>query len=194
MNVRRRTRLIGRTLRELPGDRSGATAVEFGLVGIPFFVLLGAMLEGFMFMVAQVSFDNALDRAARAVFTGTFQQGSNGSDPAARLVQEMCKDATLFTCSADKIKIEVTTADADDAPVTCSPYDSTSQSISPSFGTKFQCPNGDDIVTICAIAAIPRYFPTSKLTLPPLPNNEQMIRSMVVFRAEPYAQGKCQTN
>ncbi|GJD38344.1 MULTISPECIES: TadE/TadG family type IV pilus assembly protein [Methylobacterium] len=194
MNVRGRTRLIVRTLRELPGDRSGATAVEFGLVGIPFFVLLGAMLEGFMFMVAQVSFDNALDRAARAVFTGTFQQGSNGSDPAARLIQEMCKDATLFTCNAEKIKIEVTTADADDAPVTCSPYDSTSQSISAGFGTKFQCPNGDDIVTICAMAAIPRYFPTSKLTLPPLPNNEQMIRSMVVFRAEPYAQGKCQAN
>lgn len=194
MRVVGRSRRLECALRDLSGDRSGATAVEFGLISLPFFVLLGAMLEGFMFMVAQVSFDNALDRAARAVFTGTFQQGSTGSDPATRLIQEMCKDAMLFTCNPDKIKLEVTTSEPGDTPVTCSPYDSTSQSISTGFGTKFQCPNGDDIVTICAMAAIPRYFPTSKLTLPPLPNNEQMIRSMVVFRAEPYAQGKCKAN
>jgi pilus assembly protein Flp/PilA len=152
------------------------------------------LIEGAMLMVAQISFDNALDRAARAVFTGTFQQGSNSSSPAIRLIQEMCRGATLFDCSTDKIKIEVTATESSNTLVTCSPYDNVSQSIATGFGKKFECPNGDDIVTICAIAAIPRYFPTSKLMLPPLPNNEQMIRSMVVFRAEPYAQGKCQAN
>ncbi|WP_019905271.1 TadE/TadG family type IV pilus assembly protein [Methylobacterium sp. 77] len=194
MTIRSGAGLLTARLRKLSADRRGATAVEFGLVGLPFVLLVGAMLEAFMFTIAQTSFDNALDRAGRAVFTGTFQQGADSTDPAARLIKEMCKDATYFNCSADKIKIEVTAAGMDDEPVACSPYDATSQTISSSFGKKFQCPNGDDIVSICATAAIPRYFPTSKLTLPPLPNNEQMIRSMVVFRAEPYAQGKCQSN
>ncbi|KQO60837.1 MULTISPECIES: TadE/TadG family type IV pilus assembly protein [unclassified Methylobacterium] len=194
MRIRWPSRLLSRSFRDFPGNRRGVTAVEFGIVGVPFFMLLGALIEGAMLMVAQISFDNALDRAARAVFTGTFQQGSNSSSPAIRLIQEMCRGATLFDCSTDKIKIEVTATGSSNTLVTCSPYDNVSQSIATGFGKKFECPNGDDIVTICAIAAIPRYFPTSKLMLPPLPNNEQMIRSMVVFRAEPYAQGKCQAN
>lgn len=194
MRLRWPSRLLTRSFRDFPGNRRGVTAVEFGLISVPFFILLGALIEGAMFMVAQISFDNALDRAARAVFTGTFQQNSNTSNPATRLIQEMCRGATLFNCSTDKIKIEVTAAASSDTPMTCSPYDTATQSIATGFGKKFECPNGDDIVTICAVAAIPRYFPTSKLMLPSLPNNEQMIRSMVVFRAEPYAPGKCEAN
>lgn len=172
-------------------DERGVTAVEFGLVGVPFILLIGAIIEASMLLLAQIAFDNAVDRAGRTVFTGVYLEGAGSVGAATRLVNEICKTALLFNCSTDKVKIEMTTAPTFTEQSASAPYDAKTGTISSSFGDQFKCPKGNEIVTIRAAAVLPRYFSIPSLTAAPLPNNEQLIMSTVIFRAEPFPPGTC---
>ncbi|GJE15495.1 hypothetical protein AIGOOFII_0190 [Methylobacterium marchantiae] len=178
------------SLRDLRDDCHGATAVEFGLVGLLFFGLIAAILEVVMLLLAQLSLDNALDRAGRSVFTGTYQEGASSVNPATRLITELCKGVTLFTCNDQTIKLEMTVS-TDYAKAPTSPYDSTTNTESATFGNKFDCPKGGEIVTIVAAAKLPRYFNYMQVFARPLPDYKQQIQSTILFQAEPYPQGSC---
>lgn len=59
-------------------DDSGVTAIEFGLLGLPFFAIIGAILEtSLVFMASQV-LDSAVGDATRQIRTGqALQAGFN---------------------------------------------------------------------------------------------------------------------
>lgn len=62
-------------LRRFARAKSGATAVEFALVGLPFMALLFGIVElGLVFMVS-TTLDTATENAARRIRTGEFQTG-----------------------------------------------------------------------------------------------------------------------
>ena len=96
-------------------DRQGATAVEFGLVSVPFLTLLGGIIQlGFMIW-AQQNLDFSLQRTVRSLFTGQFQAANKGTGDAATLLAalktNMCGSGTapnaiVFDCSG--VKIDVT--------------------------------------------------------------------------------------
>lgn len=60
-------------LKQIKGDRSGATAVEFALVAIPFFWLVFATIEIAGVSMAQTSLDAAVTETARTIRTGEAQ-------------------------------------------------------------------------------------------------------------------------
>jgi Flp pilus assembly protein TadG len=60
-------------LRRFRGDRSGATAVEFAMISVPFFGLLFAIFETAFVFLAQEGLDAATNAAARQVMTGQAQ-------------------------------------------------------------------------------------------------------------------------
>jgi Flp pilus assembly protein TadG len=62
-----------RRLRRFRSDRSGATAVEFAMVSVPFFGLLFAIFETAFVYFAQEGLDAATNVAARQVMTGQAQ-------------------------------------------------------------------------------------------------------------------------
>lgn len=62
-----------RLLRRFRNDRSGATAVEFAMVSVPFFGLLFAIFETAFVFLAQEGLDAATTAAARQVMTGQAQ-------------------------------------------------------------------------------------------------------------------------
>lgn len=65
----------GLFLKRFARARRGATAVEFGLLALPFFALLFATIEATMVFFASVSLETGAAEAARLVRTGQVQVG-----------------------------------------------------------------------------------------------------------------------
>jgi Flp pilus assembly protein TadG len=82
----------------------GATAVEFGLIAVPFIALLIAILQVGVVLVAQQVLQTATNKAARLIMTGQVQ-GQNMT--AAQFQQQLCTDATsLFSCSGIYVNVQ----------------------------------------------------------------------------------------
>ena len=169
--------------------RDGATAVEFALVALPFLILLCAIFESCLLTFAQQTLNNAVDRAGRQVFTGTFQEGYDGTPAVERFRTALCAGPTLFDCNA--VKLEVTTSQTFAAVAASDPYDANAKALSSSFGARFQCPAGNDVVTIRAAVVVPRFFTILDLSPRKVGAGSQLIVATAVFRAEPYATGRC---
>lgn len=170
-------------------DRRGATSIEFALVGLPFFLLLGAVFEGALLCLAQLTLDESLDQAARQVFTGTFQKGADGTDPGARLRKLMCGGRTvMYSCADLKIEVTVSTSFATIAPR--DPYDAPNKAVATGFGSAFACPMGNDVVVIRAVSTAPHIMPMN-LSGRLIGQFKQMISATAIFQAEPYTSGTC---
>jgi Flp pilus assembly protein TadG len=65
---------LARVVRRFKTDDKGATAVEFGLIAVPFFALMFAILETALAFFAQQLLEEAVHSASRAVRTGQAQQ------------------------------------------------------------------------------------------------------------------------
>jgi len=66
---------LARVMRGFRSDTRGATAVEFGLVALPFFILvMGIITIGMQYLVAY-SLERGIEGASRALRTGEAQKG-----------------------------------------------------------------------------------------------------------------------
>lgn len=104
--------------RRFARDEDGAVAVEFGLLALPFFTLIYAILETALVFFAGQVFDSALQDASRKIRTGQAQTASDET-PAwdlNRFRQEICSGLYgLFDCSSgadSRMLIRVTIVDA----------------------------------------------------------------------------------
>ncbi|MBX9933230.1 MAG: pilus assembly protein [Methylobacterium sp.] len=170
--------------------KGGATAIEFGLVGLPFVLLLLVILEASLLLTAQLTFNNAVDRGARQVLTGNFQEKSDGTDPAVRLRKSICEGFVMFSCA--DLKVEVTTSPTYRTPSATNPYDADKKAMAEGFGNRFDCPNGDEIVSIRAATTVSAYLPMVDFTGSKIGTDKQLILATAVFRSEPFGPGRCQ--
>jgi len=89
--------------------RRGATAVEFSLVALPFFMLLFGVLELGMMFMASTTIEGAVNTAARKIRTGELQ--TSGSATAAAFKTEVCNNMSWLSsadCSS-KLQVDVRT-------------------------------------------------------------------------------------
>ena len=70
--------LLKRLTAALIHDRGGATAVEFALVAPPFLLLLFAIMEIGMVLVASSTLEDSVYDAGRIIRTGSLQMSGNG--------------------------------------------------------------------------------------------------------------------
>lgn len=181
-----RLRKVSRAFRS---REDGSTAVEFALVGMPFFFLIGALVEAGMLLLSQQTLNNALDFAARSVFTGAFQEGADTSIPVDRLRKAVCTQVTTFPCN--DILIDVSTSSTFAALSLASPYDSANKRVADGFGKTFQCPSGSDVVAVRAAVTVPRYFGFLDPGVMTIGSTSRLLVSTVIFRAEPYGSRQC---
>ena len=93
-----------RLLARLRADERGFTAVEFGMVAMPFLMLLfGIMVVG-LFFFTTFSLENATEEAGRLIRTGQVQQ--NGMT-AAQFKQEVCTRLPDYVDCTNKLRIQV---------------------------------------------------------------------------------------
>jgi Flp pilus assembly protein TadG len=94
----------------LARDEKGAVAVEFGILAIPFFALIFAILETAMVFFAQQILESALQDSIREIRTGQSQAGTPWT--ATEFRAEICNRSFGFlSCTgsdADRLWIKVT--------------------------------------------------------------------------------------
>jgi Flp pilus assembly protein TadG len=167
---------IGR-LTSFADCRSGATALEFGLVAAPFIGMLMAILQAGLVFLAQQVLQTATTQAARLVMTGQAQ-----SLTAAQYQQDVCNDASsLFTCSG--IYVNVQTFSSFSSMTQMSPLQSgnlNSNTMSYSTG------NPGDIVLVQVFYQWPIILGPLSFTLSNMNGNYRLLVGTAVFRNEPY--------
>lgn len=92
--------------RRLTGDDKGATAIEFAILALPFFVVVFASIETFIAFAGEQLLANATDTLARKIRTGeiTFNQGKPTDMTREAFRQAFCDEISiLMTCSATEV-------------------------------------------------------------------------------------------
>lgn len=178
-------------IRRIALDCRGVTAIEFAVLALPFFALICAIMQSALIVLAQQSLDRALERAARSLRTGTFQELADGSDPAQRLQRTMCGDVpVLFRCAS--VREDVTRGASFSPAMLNEPFDRERRMWADGFGTRFECPEGDDIVALRAAVPIPYLFKFPDRVAQRMADDTLLLVSTSVFRAEAYLQKSCQ--
>ena len=164
-------------------DEHGIYAVEFGLVAIPFFALLFAIIEtAFAFWAGQI-LDATMQGAARQVLTGRAQNNVAITDLPSFKSTAICPNLPAFIPCAD-VAVDVRSAATFALAPSLTPN---SSGIYDTSGFGYQKTNAGEIVVVRAVYAMPVY--TSFLGAPGTVNlsgRKRMVISVSTFRNEPF--------
>ena len=178
-----RSTRLGRRLLAYLQARQGTTAVEFAMIGLPFFILLIGLIEiAIMFMVMTVLEHGAHD-ATRDIRTGEFQTSGTATRDALRT--DICEAmANLFNCS-DRITVSVDrlTGFPASAPAVPLQPDGTLQD---ETTLPFNPGGREDIVVVQVFYEWPLITPVMTWPLANYPDNTRLMIATVAFRNEPF--------
>ena len=189
LTVPRRRSLLPRLL----GDASGATAIEFGLVALPFLALLAAIIQVALVIWAQQNLDFVFQKTARTLFTGQFQESHDQTAAAAALLSalesSMCGSGAtatpaIFSCSNVKIDISLGTNFASSTPT--APIDPSTRDWAANFGTHYACVAPGSILIATAAVKFPLFFGGLNAVFANFADGSKLLESTAVFRTEPY--------
>jgi pilus assembly protein Flp/PilA len=188
---------LARTFREcidrFRSASSGSAAVEFGLVSLPFFMLLAGIIQWCFIIWAQMNLDFMVERAERNLFTGNFQTANTGVTDTATLLANlktvMCGSgtsaiATVFVCS--NVKLNVASASSFASSSSATAYDSSTKAVSASF-EGYSCAKPGQIVVVTAVVSVSVFFAKLLPGLTGMSDGSYLLRSTGVFRTEPYS-------
>src|SRR5262249_52494322 len=131
-----------RLLLDLIKDRSGATAVEFALIGTPFFLLLFAITEITISYFGNVQLENAMETVSRQIRTGEVQTANLTQ---AQFRNLLCAQAApLIACDANLL-VDVRTFSSFSNVQNVSPFNPDG-SPNPAFQLTYTPGNAGDIV------------------------------------------------
>jgi Flp pilus assembly protein TadG len=95
--------LVLRKAKKLTCDDNGVTLIEFGLLALPFFIILGAIIETGLYLFGSQVFDGAVDDASRSILIG---RASEERFTASDFRNEICKTTFgLIDCSQIKVRV-----------------------------------------------------------------------------------------
>lgn len=177
------------TLRRFGRSRGGATAVEFGMIAMPFFGLLFSIIETALTFWSNQVLETAVANASRQIYTGQFQAANPTKTTTAdqlktRFKEAVCSNVTaLFNC-ASMVTIDVrpvgTYGEAQvSPPIKDGKYDTA--------GYGYQEPGGNQITVVRATMEYP-VFTNFLAASSGLSNGNRLIIASSVFRTEPFSQ------
>jgi Flp pilus assembly protein TadG len=177
-------------------ERSGATAVEFGLVALPFIALLGACLENGLVAWEQEILQQAVVEAGRQIYTGSFQTANAGTTDKATLIGRfrtaICTQptgaprVTIFNCA--NVRVSITPAASYTGATLVAPVTINSSGVSdwnPNFQS-YTCGGASAIMVVQAAVDVPVFFPFLGAATANLPNKRRALQAATVFKIEPY--------
>ncbi len=176
-------------------DEKGATAVEFGLIALPFFMLLLGSLGVSQLYFWTFTAENAVWTASRDMRTGTFQTAASGS-PYAGLTgdalktafrSQICKGTVNYTdCFNNSVVLVQSTVlsgtiNQPNCTTASNALVANSDALA-AFATGAQ--EAVVMVTLCYAWAFGGKMPF--LPVPKLSNGAYLIQASAVFKTEPY--------
>ncbi len=177
-------------LRLFSRDRDGTTAIEFGLVALPFFLFaFGIMLVGMKYFTEN-AVEHAVEKAAREIRTG---QAQKAGKTLADFRTMVCDAATSYITCDSKLVIHVQSAGqwADIVPTPCL----TGGALTPSSGLGTD-PLADSsgaaeavvLVTACYEWDMTQLFQLGGLgdSIADMSNGSALVQAVSTFRTEPY--------
>jgi len=196
---RRRRRL----LRRFRKDDQGVTAIEFGLVAMPFFAILFSILEtSLVFWTTQV-LETEVSDAARKIYTGQFQQDNpnkSTDDLAKAFKAEICGTGTkdgkpvnklpLFDCHG-LLKVDVAPATAFPNKVPPIPV---KDGVLDTEGFGYRASRGEEIVIVRAVIEYPIFASLMNTNQTNLKNGKRLIMASAVHKNEPFQSTPSGTN
>lgn len=174
-------------------SQSGATAVEFGLLALPFLFLMFAILEIAMVFWSTQVLETAVANASRQIYTGQFQgasgnQNKTAAELRANFKTALCANVTaLFNCN--NVSVDIRNVSDQDGFASAAPPSVTSRT--PDGATIFdtgtftyQTVSAKKIALITAAMEYPVIVPMLKVG--GLSNGNRIIMATAAFRTEPY--------
>ncbi|MDB5589511.1 TadE/TadG family type IV pilus assembly protein [Enterovirga sp.] len=171
-------------------SESGATAVEFGMLALPFLLLMFSILEIAMLFWSTQVLETAVANASRKIYTGQFQsdaahQNKTSAQLAAAFKASLCSNVTaLFDCNQVAVDIRSVSGFSGAAPPSAVKTTGTTKSFDASeFG--YQTVGAKQIAVVTAALEYPALVPMLK-TAGGLSNGNRVIMATAAFRTEPY--------
>ncbi len=174
--------LIGRALctKRFARDEQGVTAVEFGLLALPFFAIIAAIIETSLVFLASQVLDSAVNESGRLIRTGQ-AHAANYTEVEFRAA--ICDQLFgLFDCNGLKIRVSEV---ANFASATLGNVVDTSNGDWTIVET-YDDGSGTSIILVEAYYKWPIVLNMFDFNLSNLPDNTRMLSAVRVFRNEPF--------
>lgn len=176
-----RFRGIGPITRRFFRQPSGATAVEFGLIAVPFFFLKMAIIETALVFWAGQLLESGVAETGRMIRTGQVQsQGLGAGDFRALLCNEL---VVMFDCDG-RLEIDVQRAASFDAADLARPAVDAAGNFSGGFG--FDPGVGSETVIVRAFYRWPVLFNFFGLDAADIGGRQRLLMATTAFRNEPF--------
>lgn len=164
--------------RRFARDKKGATAVEFGLVVTPFFLLLFMIIETAIVFFAGQTLETAVGDSARLILTG---QAQTAKFDAPAFKNAVCgKVYGLFDCGGS-MYVDVKTYNSFSSITNTVQLDGNGKPV-----TNYSPGNPGDIVVVRLIYQWPIIVPFVQKYLGTNGGNSRLIVATAAFRNEPY--------
>jgi Flp pilus assembly protein TadG len=173
---------LGRDLEALRSDERGMTAIEFGMVGLPFFMMLFGIIAVGLFFFTTFTLENAVEDAARLIRTGQVQQSGMSAE---QFKQEVCSRTPPYMDCEGKIRVNVQSFTGFGSVVVPSCVDNGGNLV-PASGVTYD-PGAEStvvLVTVCYEWELAGKLPF--LHLGNMSNGSALIQASTTFRSEPY--------
>lgn len=167
-------------LRQFGRDPSGASALEFALVAVPFVLLLLAVLQVGLVYFANFTLENATAQGARLIRTG---QAQAQKFDAGAFKNEVCKHLSAMLPCAN-LKLDVRRFASFSGADLTNPLDS-SGNMKTSFS--YDPGQGGDVVVVRAFYPwdLPAQLP-AEISLSNMASGNRLLIATVAFRNEPF--------
>ena len=176
--------------RSFARDERGVTAIEFGILALPFFTIIFAIIETTMVFFAGQVLDSAVEDASRMVRTGRAQSSGYLIGNFRTL---MCGYTFGLFGDCSKIKIKVdkitsfTATNLSDPPTTACNPDANGKTVCElSYTELFNAGASREIIQVTAYYRWPLTVVLPYFNLKNQPDNYRLIGATRVFRNEPF--------
>lgn len=169
------------------GNRKGVTAIEFGLLATPFFLLLLGTLEVAAIFLTETSLTQALETNVRIIRTGAAQTSAPALT-AAQFQQRVCNTMrqTLPNVDCGRLYIDVRAFGSYGASVAGNAPPPTVNGALDPTQLAYNPGGGDETILARAYYEYRVVTPLLSLFLANLSNDVRLVQSTDLFRSEPF--------
>jgi Flp pilus assembly protein TadG len=172
---------LPRRVRGFGGNQQASTAIEFGIVALPFFALIFAIIETALAFFAGQALETAVTTASRAIRTGAAQSAGL---TASTFKASICSQLTyLFSCNAG-LYVDVKTYASFAAISLGIPVDANGNLMT--VGYTYNAGHGGDIVVVRAYYEWPVFVNQLGNNLATQPDGTHLLTATSAFRNEPF--------